>query len=489
MSLKSLHLDRESDEHLYIQLFREIKKRILSGELKANHKLPPIRRFANELGVNNITIVNAYRILEEEGFVYKRVGSGTFISPNNEATLINHIGENSDNRESKKDVRVDDNAINFASGTPNAELFPVADFKEVINEVLDRDMGHAFGYQDSQGFYPLRQSLVSYLDHYDIKTTAENIQIISGAQQGIDLVSKALLKHGDVVFVEAPTYTGAIATFKSRGAQIVEIPMESDGMDLECLNEALKKYKPKFIYTMPNFQNPTGYSYSLDKKNALMEIADKYRTLIIEDDYASELNYNDVEKKSLKSMDKDGSVILIKSFSKILMPGLRLGFMIIPIRFSQKILVAKHTSDISTSGLTQRAFDLFIRKGMWEKQLDIMYEVYKKRYKQMLVSIEEYLPSVVTCHLPDGGINFWFELPDSCDARLIYEESANRGVAIVPGDLFYSGKLHNNAFRLSTASLYPDAIDIGMEKLAEVIRIYLNIPEQEKQRETFRPIL
>lgn len=490
MPFKNIQLDRESDEHLYIQLFREIKKYILSGELKPNQKLPPIRKLADELGVNTVTIVNAYRLLDEEAFVYKKVGSGTYIAPNSDvASLTQTIGENADERQKDKTVRIDEHAINFASGTPNAELFPVSDFKEVINEVLDRDMGYAFGYQDSQGFMPLRESLVSYLKHYRIQTTTENIQIISGAQQGIDLVSKALLKHNDVVFVEAPTYTGAIATFKSRGAKIVEIPMEQDGMNLELLNEALKKYRPKFIYTMPNFQNPTGYCYSTEKKRALMEIADKYRTLIIEDDYASELNFSENSKDSLKSMDQDGSVIFIKSFSKILMPGLRLGFMIIPLRFSQKILMAKHTTDISTSGLTQRAFDLFIRKGMWENQLNHMQSIYQERYEQMLLSMEQFFPSEVCCHLPDGGINFWFELPDSCNAREVYEEAAQSGVAVVPGDLFYSGEIYKNALRLSTASLYPDAIDIGMEKLSDVLRKCLNLPDKEKIHETFRPIL
>jgi len=489
MPFKSIVLDRESHEHLYIQLFREIKKRIISGELKSNQKLPPIRKLANDLGVNNVTVVNAYRLLDEEAFVYKKVGSGTYISPHSDATsLIDNIGENAERKKGRSAVRIDEKAINFASGTPNAELFPVAQFKEVINEVLDRDMGYAFGYQDSQGYIPLRESLVDYLKHYHIRTSIENIQIISGAQQGIDLVSKALLKHNDVVFVEAPTYTGAIATFKSRGAKIVEIPMDYDGMNIEYLNEALKKHRPKFIYTMPNFQNPTGYSYSEEKKQALMEIADQYRTLIIEDDYASELNFGDQPKQSLKSNDKDGSVIYIKSFSKILMPGLRLGFMIIPIRFSQKILMAKHTTDISTSGLTQRAFDLFIRKGMWEDQLKNMRDIYLKRYDQMIESVDTYFPDVVTCHTPDGGINFWFEIPDACEARTFYEEAANSGVAIVPGDLFYSGTFHKNAFRLSTASLYPDAIDIGIEKLGDVLKVCLDIKE-EPYRDSFRPIL
>lgn len=493
---KKLKLNRESPEHLYTQLYNLIKNLIINNNLKTHEKLPPIRKLADLLGVNNITVVKAYNLLESNNYVYKRIGSGTYVSsiekdiaPRNINVLQDEAYEDISLMD-RGQIEVKENMINFASATPTPQLFPVSDFKEVLNEVLDRDKGMAFGYQESKGYFPLRQYIVEYLDFYKINTAVENIQIISGAQQGIDVIAKALLRHGDTVIVESPTYTGAIAIFESRGVKMVQVPMTKDGIDLNTLEKYIDKYNPKLIYTMPNFQNPTGYSYSLQTKRELLELVNRKGVLIVEDDYLTDLNFYTDDNLTLKSMDKYEDVVYIKSFSKIFMPGLRLGFLIVPMNLNDQILIAKQTSDISTSGLIQRAFDLYLRKGIWRRHITYMKKIYKERFDIMVESLEKNLPKDTTYLKPLGGINFWIKLSNGFSASELYSQSINRDIVFIPGGVFYPEDIDSNCFRLSIADVYPADIRKGIEKLCETIKDYYkksNIGFERKS--TYRPIL
>lgn len=493
---KNLKLNRESSEHLYTQLYNLIKNLIVNNDLKAHEKLPPIRKFADFLGVNNITVVKAYNLLESNNYVYKKIGSGTFVSAVEKDIVSTNINVLED--EAYDDIRlmnrgqveVKENMINFASATPTPQLFPVSDFKEVLNEVLDRDKGMAFGYQESKGYFPLRQYIVEYLDFYKIKTSVENVQIISGAQQGIDVIAKALLRHGDTVIVESPTYTGAIAIFESRGVKMIQVPMTKNGIDLDTLEKYIDKYNPKLIYTMPNFQNPTGYSYSLETKKGLLDLVYRKNLFIIEDDYLTDLNFYTDNNVTLKSMDKYERVVYIKSFSKIFMPGLRLGFLVVPMNLNNQIMLAKQTSDISTSSLIQRAFDLYLRKGIWRRHITYMKKIYKERFDMMVESLEKNLPEDTAFIKPLGGINFWIRLADGFSASELYSQSMNKDIVFIPGGVFYPENIDSNYFRLSIADVYPDDIRKGIEKLSETIINYYeknNIRFQRKS--TYRPIL
>lgn len=493
---KIIKLNRESTAHLYTQLYNSIKDLIINKDIKPHEKLPPIRKLANLLGVNNITVVKAYNLLESNNYVYKKIGSGTFVSPIVEDSYRKKIEVLEE--DAYEDIRLMDrgqievreNMINFASATPTPQLFPVSDFKEVLNEVLDRDKGLAFGYQESKGYFPLREYIVTYLQHYQINTDIENIQIISGAQQGIDIISKALLKHGDTVIVESPTYTGAIATFQSRGVKMIQVPITKKGIDLNILEEYIERYNPKLIYTMPNFQNPTGYSYNLETKKGLLDLASKKGLMIIEDDYLTDLNFYTEENISLKSMDKNENVIYIKSFSKIFMPGLRLGFLIVPVNFNNEILIAKQTSDISTSSLIQRAFDLYLRKGIWKRHITYMKEIYRERFDVMVDSLEKYLPEQTTFFKPEGGINFWVGLAEGFSANELYSQGINKDIAFVPGGVFYPGEIESNFLRLSIGDVYPDDIKIGIERLSKtIVKYYEKSNIRPQRKSTYRPIL
>ena len=476
----TIKLNKNSTQHLYIQLYNQIKTLITNGDITHHTKLPPIRKLSNLLAVNNVTIVNAYKLLEQEGYVYKKIGSGTFVedlnTKNLQSKLINEdiqsFSEEMNESEITKDY-LNTRSINFASTAPTPDLFPVDDFKIVLNEVLDRDKGKAFIYQESEGYYPLRESIKAYIQNYGINTDIENIQIISGAQQGIDILSKSLVEYGDIVFTESPTYPGAISAFKSRAARIIDIPIEKEGIDIKTLQNKLKSFRPKFIYLMPNFQNPTGYSYSKERKQRLLELAEEYNTFIIEDDYLSDLSFSGNVNSTLKSIDSSNRVIYIKSFSKIFMPGLRLAFMIIPKSIYNEVLSAKHTSDISTSGLIQRAFDLYLNKGKWQKHIQHMEDIYKKRFDILVESINKYMPNEISWYIPNGGLNFWLSLPEGYSANELYKLSRKKQVVFVPGSVFFADQRDSTHFRVSIASVYSKEIPKGIKKLSMLIEVFL----------------
>ncbi|KNF08948.1 transcriptional regulator, GntR family [Gottschalkia purinilytica] len=490
--LDDITLDKSSDEFLYIQLYNNIKNLIVEKNIEPHTKLPTIRYLSKRLDVNNVTIVNAYNLLEQKGYVYKKVGSGTFVQDifkddnfsYKKLSIVEKEANVSDINREKIDI------INFASTSPTPNLFPVEDIKTVLNEVLDRDGGKAFTYQESQGYYPLRNAIRGYLDEHNINTTEDNIQIISGAQQGIDILSKALVEYGDIVFTESPTYTGALAVFKSRSARIIEISIQEDGIDIKDLENKLRTFNPKFIYVVPNFQNPTGCSYSIEKKYELLSLAKKHNFYIIEDDYLSDLSFNDEKNETLKSIDTEDRVVYIKSFSKILMPGLRLAFMVIPTAIYNDVLSAKHISDISTSGLIQRAFDLYLRKGDWKKNLQRVNYIYKERFNIMIKSIKQYIPKDISYKLPNGGLSFWFSLPIEYSSNDLYEFCKKNNVIIAPGSAFNVDQSDNENFRLSISSLEYNVIEDGIKKMGSLLTQFLNEYKNKKNTiDIYNPFL
>ncbi|WP_408955988.1 PLP-dependent aminotransferase family protein [Natroniella sp. ANB-PHB2] len=472
--IKTIQLEKELTKPLYLQLYSQIKRLIEERKLQAHDKLPSIRRLAEELQVNTVTIVNGYNVLEEEGLVYKKVGSGTFVMPNEEIKdKLEPSKEESDELELKKREGI----INFGTVAPSPSLFPIQSFKRLLNQVLDRDQGYAFGYQKSQGYLPLRESIAQYVEKYQIEIGSEQIQIVSGAQQGLDVLAKTFLDYGDTVFVERPTYPGAISAFKSRKVELIDIPIEKDGLNLKKLEKLLKRYKPKFLYLMPNFQNPTGYSYSLDKKKELLNLADQYELLIIEDDCVSDLSYLGQPRKSLKALDMEDKVIYLKSFSKLYMPGLRLAFMIIPSSYCEDILLSKYLSDIFTDGLVQRVLDLYFRKEDWQEQLNCLKEKYSQRYQVMITALKKYLPSDIDYIEPEGGLNLWLKLPQQISVSKLHKTLRKDGVNIAPGALFYHTKPRKNRIRLSIAAVTCQQIETGIQRLGQRLKEEL---EEEK---------
>lgn len=484
-----IQLDKRREQHLYIQLYQQLKNLIDNGTLEENQKLPPIRKLAEQLDVNNVTVVNAYKLLEEEGLVIKRVGSGTYVAPS--LTQVDRDGRFVDEElqlMNQGQVTLKQNVISFATATPDPELFPINDVKKAINHVLDRDGGEVFGYQESLGYQSLREAFREYLIKRNIFCQVKNIQVVSGAQQGIDLLAKSLLNYGDVVFTEEPTYPGAISAFKSRGAKVISIPIRQNGIDLNILEKRLHEYQPKFLYIMSTFQNPTGYSYCHENKERLLEIAREWGLTLVEDDCLSELYFTEERILPLRAMEGADDVISIKSFSKIFLPGFRIAFIVIPDEFIGRMMAAKHSSDISSSGLIQRTFDRLLRQGLWEKHIEGMRQIYLDKYRHFVKLLKEYIPNQVKYILPEGGLNFWLALPEGYSADRLYKEALAGGVAIVPSSLFYPDGRSNRFFRLSIASLEEEEMTKGMRIFSQVIERFLNEQNQEDQL-AFTPLM
>lgn len=457
-----INIDKNSSEPMYLQIYNELKNLIEKEIIGPDEKLPAIRGLAKSHGVNNVTIVNAYKLLEKKGLVYSKEGSGTFVRNNQAFSMIDTDPPEVYEKSERKDSNT--KQINFSTSTPNPKLFPVNEFKEVLNEVLDRDGGYAFGYQDSHGYYPLRESIRNYLNENGVKIKTEEVQVISGAQQGIDIVSKALIGFNDTIIVESPTYTGAIAAFKSRGAKIIEVGMEEDGIHIGELEAVLKNEVPKLLYIMTNFQNPTGISYSDIKKFKLLHLAEKYGFYILEDDYLSELHFYGERGIPIKSIDNNNKVIYLKSFSKIFMPGIRIAFLVAPEMIGRRILSAKHISDISTGGLMQRAMDLYLRNRKWENHIELMWNIYRERYERLIELLMEER-SFVKFIKPQGGLYLWLET--DVDASMLYNAALKKGVSISAGSVFYQDGRATNQFRLSLAGVELDEIDKGIHLLKE----------------------
>lgn len=474
--LFDLKLKKNSDEPLYLQLADKITELIESGDFPSDYKLPAIRTLSHELEVNNSTVINCYKYLENKKIVYSKIGSGTYVAPLN----INSVPEPVIKQQKSINIigkTISPFAINFAKSSVSPELFPVKKFKMLFNEVLDRDKGNAFSFQDTQGYLPLRKSLADNLEKYGIRTNYDRIQIISGAQQGIDIITKAMLSFGDIVFVEKPTYYGAVGAMASRGARIIEIPMLSDGIDIKTLEIMFNLYHPKFIYVMPNYQTPTCLSYSIEKKRKLLELAYKNNIYIVEEDNLSDFNYSNSPVKTLKSIDYKNKVIYIKSFSKILMPGLRLGFMILPKLILDEVISAKYATDISTSSFIQRAFNLFIDNGDWDNHILYMKSIFSKKYKLTSSEIRKNLSKYTSYIEPNGGLSFYLKLKSKkLTAEELCSRLAEKNVILAPSSIYYlNDNLEEQCIRLSFSNVSDEEIIKGISITANEFKEMYNI--------------
>jgi DNA-binding transcriptional MocR family regulator len=478
--MKDFLLNKDLDKPLYIQLYEKLKDMIDNNSFDKD-KLPSIRSLSKKLGVNNVTVINAYKLLEQEGYVYSLEGSGTYIKKLPIGEEISYGDDEDIDLMLSGILPISKKSINFASVSPTPDLFPIKEFKQALVEVLDRDEGLAFLYPEINGYGPLRESITKFImENYNKSTSMDQIIITSGGQQGLDLISKSLINQGDTIILENPTYSAAYAAFKSRGAKIIGIPMMDDGIDIDTLISCIKRCKPKFIYIMTNYQSPTTNSYSQEKKKELLRLAKEYDFYIIEDDFLTDLYFDNDIKTPLLSLDKVDKVIYIKSFSKIFMPGVRIGFVSLPNKLMKGIIKAKHTTDISSSGFLQRAFDLYLRKGFWREHIEKIREVYSNKYNIMIEQLNFLKKFDIEFSKPNGGLSLWLKLPENMDALEIYNKCSEQNLSIVPGKVFFiDDTSYNNYLRLSFGAVSNDEIIEGLKILENI----LSKPSKENNNE------
>ncbi|NFN17631.1 PLP-dependent aminotransferase family protein [Clostridium botulinum] len=449
----------------YIQISNFTKSLIEKKVIKDKEKLPTIRELAKALEVNSVTIVNAYNKLKAEGYAYQKVGSGTYAKVKEYPNIFRREYSNT-----LKKLRIDElpNIVDFTGETNTEVLFPIKDLKGIIDKVLDRDGANALVSDNSYGY----KNLISTINNvfWDNQLNEEDILIVSGAQQGIDIVSKGILNINDNVVVEKPTYGGALSVFKWKKANIFEVPIKEDGIDLDKFEKILKKNNIRCFYTMSYFQNPTGVSYSLEKKKRILELAEIYDFYIMEDDYLSELIYEkSIEYIPFKWLDRNERVIYIKSFSKIFLPGIRLGYLVAPEIFRESLQNSKFNTDITTSSLMQRALDLYIYESKWKENIKALNIEYSKRYNIMQKILDNDFGDLVSYIDPRGGLNFYLTLKDSkINSKELFLRLRKKGVYITPGIMFFTS--HNdgkNTFRIGFYQTDEDKIIKGLNILRE----------------------
>lgn len=368
--------------------------------------------------------------------------------------------------------------ISFAGGLPAPDVFPVEEFRAACDRVL-RDQGPiALQYGTTDGYLPLREMIARHSARYGIKITPENVLITSGSQQALDLLGKILIDPGDRILVESPTYLAAIQAWNAYGAEFIAVPVDDDGMNTDQLEEALRA-GPKFIYVLPNFQNPTGVTLSLERRRMLIELADQYGVPIVEDDPYGQLRYEGEHLPSIVVLDSQfrddgtpcyrGNVIYLSTFSKTLAPGLRLGWVIAPPEVIAKLVQAKQGADLHTATFNQVLAYEVSRGGFLDRHIHLIREVYGKRRDLMLAAMDRHFPAEVDWTYPQGGLFLWGTLPGYMDARDLLKTCLDKKVAFVPGEPFHPTGGGKNTMRINFSNATPDEIQIGIERLGEAI--------------------
>jgi 2-aminoadipate transaminase len=473
----NIELRKDIKTPLYIQLYQALSKMIKDNILKGDEKLPPVRKLCSHLSVNQITVVSAYKKLEDSGLIYKIQGSGCYVSnmPSFDfdnshfikAALTDELYRKEDLLYERKES--EEGIINFSSTSPSPDTFPLENIKDVINEALNTCGASSFGYHEGLGNTALRESIAEFYKTMKIKS--DRLLIVSGAQQGIDIISKSIINKGDFVLTESPTYSGGIAIFKARGANIIDMEMTNTGPVLHEIEKIIQQYKPKLLYTIPDFQNPTGNSWSTEKRRHIINLADKYGFYILEDGYLNELDYFCKNNPSLYEIDNNERVIYIKSFSGFFLSGFRLGYMLLPQSIKHQVMLTKHLTDISSSGFLQTVMGLFIEKGYWSEHLKTIKEIYRERYMKILDKLEPLKKYSLSYNSPDGGLNFWVKADKKIDLNEIIMKLSKENILIAPGSIFYSTKINlKNYFRLSFASTGIKDIENGFDKINGIFR-------------------
>ena len=370
----------------------------------------------------------------------------------------------------------DPTMISLAGGNPAAELFPNEILAEIAADILKNNPVGALQYGISEGNVALREKIIEFVkQREDIEAALDEITIVSGGQQAIEITSKILLNEGDSVIVEAPSFVGGLNAFRSYGANLVGVEVESDGMNIEKLKEAVKNTpNVKLIYTIPNFQNPSGVTMSVEKRKAIYEIARDNGIFIIEDNPYGELTFDGVKLPTIKSMDEAGVVLYSGSFSKILAPGLRLGYLIAPKNFTEKAVLGKQVSDVHTPSLPQLLALEFMNRYDIVELIGKMRELYKKKCNILIEAMKKYLPKEITYTIPGGGLFVWCNAP-GVDTLKLSQECVAEKVLIVPGNNFATDQsVVNNGFRLNFSTMPDDKIVEGVKRLGTVLRKYYN---------------
>lgn len=369
-------------------------------------------------------------------------------------------------------VTEDPEIISFAGGLPNPESFPYHDIKEVAVQVLEESGAQALQYSTTEGYYPLREWVSNRYQSKGVKVDPEEVLVTNGSQQGLDLVGKIFLNQKDPVLVERPTYLAALQSFGLYEPVFHSVPLEEDGVDVNRLEEALHEFDPKLFYAVPNFQNPTGISYSLKRRKEVARVLTGSNTVFVEDNPYGEIRFMGEDHPPVKAFLEES--VLLGSFSKIVSPGIRLGWITAPAEVMDKLVTAKQASDLHSSLLSQMIVHRYLSLYDVEAHLRKIRSMYKSQRDLMVSLIQEEFPEDVQYTAPEGGMFLWVTLPEGMSSLELFEMALKEKVAFVPGQAFYAEEPQYNTLRMNFSNSSAEKIEEGIKRLGNVIKKLLN---------------
>lgn len=457
-----IQLDRQSAQPLYKQMVSTIQQRIRSGALPSGARLPTVRALAGQLGVTRLTVHSAYSELQSGGWVEATVGRGTFVAMQQEPVF----GDSSLGREFSPHGMISDmlrmaqmpGMRSLAMANAASELYPVRDFSRALNDALAHDSAAVFDYTSAQGEPLLRTVLAELVRGRGLHATPDEIVVTGGVTQGLALVARTLATAGDTVFVEQPTYVGAINILCGQGLRPVGVPVDEQGMQTDALEAMLLEHRPRFIYTIPAFQNPSGVCMSAARSAALLALSARHHIPIVEDDIYAAIAFDQPAPPALRARAPGGQVIYLSSFSKAALPGARVGYIVADLALVKRIVTAKQADDLCSPTLIQRALALFIERGHFAAHLRRVIPQYRERRDALLDAMARSFPSSLRWTLPAGGFSIWVALPPGASATDLYLAAIERGVAFAPGDFFFAGPPPAPYMRLSFSAHPPETL-------------------------------
>ena len=472
-------LDREGPVSITQQLVDLFAAAIEDGKLEPGEKLPTTRALAAEAGVNHLTAARVYRRLAELGYVTASVGRGTFVR-----TLVPAASEEQGDdwqvwalpdRPVSYSEQVQDDAFRLArepgivslmTGWPSPRLYPTKELAKITAAVFREEGGAALSYLTAEGLYPLREQIAS---KWRFASEPEEIIVTSGAQQAIDLVSRALLEPGDVAVVESPTYTGLLTSLRATGARVIGVPYNRDGLDLDALEHVLARHEVKLCALQTVSQNPTGRDLSPERRERLAELAVDRNFFVLEDGVYSDVRFDGEQPPPLREL-APGHVIYCDSMSKTVGGGLRMGWIAARGPVFDRLAMLKLNSDFHTNTLSQHITARFLAAGLYEKHLEASNPFYKERRDLMMEALERHLAGEYRAERPNGGHHVWVQLVRPVDERPLYREAVRQGVTFTPGGTVTVERMPLTSLRLSFSLVDPEELDEGVRRLARALR-------------------
>jgi 2-aminoadipate transaminase len=500
-----IEIDRESGKPVYIQIFEQVRRQILSGELPPGYRLPAERRLSESLKVNRTTVLNAYRELKAEGLIGSHVGNGTVVlafpeeepgagAPREPAwnQIFSRYAGRFDSVLVKDLLSLANrnDVISFAIGIASPETGPMEALEGIERELLGSRNYKALIHTPAEGTLSLRKTVCTLMQKRGLYCQPDQIMMLSGSQQGIDLVARILLDPGDIVVVEEPTYFPAIQVFKTAGARVMGVPVDEGGMDIGVLEQLLRRYRPKLIYTIPTFQNPSGAEMALERRKRLIELASQYGVMILEDDAYGDLCYEGHLLPTLKSLDNEGYVIYLSTFSKNIYSGLRLGWMVAHKKIIGNFVSARQLMDLHPSSLSQWIVERFIEKGQLESHLARVCAEYAERKDVMIAALRRHAPRDLIWNTPRGGYYLWCRLPEGVSSTMLVRKAAEYKVSFIPGPPFFESGQGDEFIRLNFTFAPVGDIEEGIKRLCAAMKELIGERKIEEELLTeIKPII